>query len=388
MAKRWRILAILFLARISMAVQFQAVAALAPVIMREFGVGLAEIGVLIGLYVAPGMVIAYPGGAIGRRLGDRRAVAIGMVLMIAGGGLMALGTGWEAQLAGRLIAGTGGVVLNVLMSKMVQDWFTGREIATAMGIFVNSWPVGIAAALVVLPVVADAGGYAAAAMSVTGLAALGLVLFLAGYRAPDIAGASGAPRARLAGAPLRGVLLGGAIWALFNAALGTVFGFGPAMLAERGWSLAEASSATSVVMWMVALSGPLGGVLADRTGRGDTILVGGVLVFGAAMVAIAILGQSVVALFVVLGLASGLAVGPILSLPAEVLTPETRAPGMGIYYTLFYAVAVTFPALAGHVADGFGSASITFPLGAACLLACLPLLAMFRLSRRGVVDPA
>jgi MFS family permease len=204
MANRWRILAILFLARISMAFQFQAVAALAPVIMREFGVGLAEIGVLIGLYVAPGIVIAYPGGAIGRRLGDRRTVAIGMALMVVGGGLMALGTGWETQVAGRLIAGTGGVVLNVLMSKMVQDWFTGREIATAMGIFVNSWPVGIAAALLVLPMIADAGGYAAAAVSVTGLGAVGLALFLAGYRAPDATVASGPTRARLAGAPLPG----------------------------------------------------------------------------------------------------------------------------------------------------------------------------------------
>lgn len=151
MKNRWSILAVLFLVRTSFAIQFQAVAALSPVMMNEFGIGLAEIGVLIGLYLAPGIVVAYPGGSIGRRYGDTRAVAGGLVLMIGGGTLMALGDSWEAQVAGRLVAGTGGVVLNVLMSKMVQDWFAGREIATAMGIFVNSWPIGIAAALVILP---------------------------------------------------------------------------------------------------------------------------------------------------------------------------------------------------------------------------------------------
>ena len=378
---RWRILAILFLARITMAVQFQAVAALSPVIMHAFGVGLAEIGVLIGLYVAPGIAVALPGGAIGSRFGDRNVVAAGMVLMIVGGALMALCTTWEAQIAGRLIAGAGGVVLNVLMSKMVQDWFTGREIATAMAIFVNSWPVGIAAALLLLPPIAEVGGLAVASGSVAALVALGLLLLLAGYRRPTLAGVPPMLRARLRGAPLRGVLLGGAIWALFNAAFGTVFGFGPALLAERGWHLAEASAATSVVMWVVALSAPLGGVLADRTGRRDTMLAIGVLVSAAAMVSVVIAGEAVLPTFVVIGLSFGLAVGPILSLPAEVLAPETRATGMGIFYTLFYAVAVVFPALVGHAADGFKSAAITFLLGAASLVACLPLLAVFRATR-------
>ncbi|MEO1318641.1 MAG: MFS transporter, partial [Pseudomonadota bacterium] len=65
----WRLLAVLFAARATMAFQFQAVAALAPSLMERHGVGLAEIGLLIGLYLSPGLVAAYPGGAIGRRFG-------------------------------------------------------------------------------------------------------------------------------------------------------------------------------------------------------------------------------------------------------------------------------------------------------------------------------
>ena len=385
MARRWRMLAVLFLARITMAFQFQAVAALSPVVMREFDAGLSDVGLLIGLYLAPGIVISYPGGAIGARFGDRNAVAAGMVLMVVGGTLMALGATWEAQLAGRLLAGTGGIVLNVLMAKMVQDWFAGREIATAMAVYLNSWPLGIAAALVVLPAVAGAGGYAAAGATVTGLVALGLALFLAGYRAPPGMGAARVPRARLPGRQLGAILLVGSIWALFNGALGAVFGFGPAMLAERGWGLAEASSATSLVMWLVALASPLGGILADRTGRRDALLVLGVLGFAAGMVAAALAGAAVPAtvlvVFAVVGLACGLAVGPITSMPAAVLSPESRAAGMGVYYTLFYTTAVVFPALAGAIAERAGSAAFAFLLGAVALIACLPLLAVFRASR-------
>ena len=77
--------------------------------------------------------------------------------------MMALVPSWSAQIAGRLIAGLGGVLLNVIMSKMVTDWFAGREIASAMAIFVNSWPVGIALALVGLPPVGSAFGVAGGA---------------------------------------------------------------------------------------------------------------------------------------------------------------------------------------------------------------------------------
>jgi MFS family permease len=157
MPRRWSILLILFLARTTMAFQFQAVAALAPLLMNSYGVGLADIGILVGVYLAPGIAIALPGGAIAARFGERRTVVAAMAGMVAGGVAMTLAPSWELQLVGRALAGAGGVVLNVVMAKMVTDWFAGREIATAMGIYVNSWPVGIAAALVILPALAGGG---------------------------------------------------------------------------------------------------------------------------------------------------------------------------------------------------------------------------------------
>ncbi|WP_164030808.1 MFS transporter, partial [Serratia marcescens] len=91
---------------------FQSVAALAPLLSQGFGASLADIGILIGLYFAPGTVLALPGGAIGRRLGDKTAVLAGLAMMLAGQWLMTASTGWNAQIAGRLMAGAGGIVLN------------------------------------------------------------------------------------------------------------------------------------------------------------------------------------------------------------------------------------------------------------------------------------
>ncbi len=374
---RWSVLTLLFSVRVAMAFQFQAVAALSPTIMREFNVGTADLGLLIGLYLSPGILLAYPGGKIGKRFGDKPAVVFGLALMVCGGLLVALSSTWGAQVGGRLLAGTGGVILNVLMSKMVTDWFDGKEIATAMGIFVNSWPVGIALALVVLPPIAEAANLVTALVFVTGLAAAGLLLFAVLYRSPTAVNvAETIGHSSLTGTALAAVLTAGLIWGLYNAALGMIFSFGPVMLAERGWSNSAASSATSLSLWLVALSVPLGGIIADRSGRRNLVLVSGLLLY-AAMLVLAARTEAVILMFAVLGLVAGLSAGPIMSLPSAVLQKQNRAVGMGIFFTIFYLASVLAPLIGGYLADVVGRASVTFDLGAMMLIVCCGALWLF-----------
>jgi MFS family permease len=164
-----------------------------------------------------------------------------------------------------------------------------------------------------------------------------------------------------------------------------IFGFAPAMLTERGWTLAAASSTTSIVLWLVAISVPLGGILADRMGRRDTVLVSGLLGFALLMI-IAPSSDQTVAIFVMLGLVAGLAAGPIMSLPSAVLSPGTRARGMGIFFTLFYLGVVAAPLIAGWMAEILGHAGVAFPFGAFMLMvSCLVLMIFRRLERCSLV---
>lgn len=377
LSNRWLVLAILFAARVTMAFQFQAVAALSPLYRDDFGVGLSDLGFLIGLYMVPGLIIALPGGAIGRRFGDRRVILLGMVLMVIGAVVMLAAESWHGQIAGRLVAGIGGVLLNVLMSKLVVDYFDGREIATAMGIFINSWPVGIAAALLILPIVAADNGLTHALAAVTILSLCGLILFALGIK-PGTAEITKDVAARpLVGASLAATLIAGGIWGLYNGALSMIFSFGPALLAERGWSLAQASSTTSIALWLVAVSVPLGGFLADRLGRRDAVMLTGFLVF-ALLLLLVPHTDNMVLMFALLGLCGGVSAGPIMSLPAQVLVAGNRALGMGIYFTLFYVGVVFAPLVAGYFADRAGTADIAFYLGTVMLLACCAGLFAFR----------
>jgi MFS family permease len=372
---RWSVLAVLFVVRLTMPFQFQSVAAVAPLLGREFGASLADVGILIGLYFAPGIALALPGGAIGRKFGDKTTVLAALLLMLAGGLAMAWSGSWTVQIAGRLIAGAGGVLLNVQMTKMVADWFAGKEIATAMAIFVNSWPAGVALALLTLPSIGTADGVSAVYLAVAALTALGFVL-LAAYPAPANSVTAAAASVRLDRSAAIAVTTAGLIWGLYNVGFAMIFSFGPSMLVERGWSIAAAGSTISIVLWLTVFSVPLGGVLADRSGRPELVLVAGCIVFAMLMIALP-RSNAVVVTVVALGLVSGQPAGSILSLPARVLQPGTRAVGMGLFFTLYYAAMMLGPVIGGACAKWAGSSTAAFDFGAAVLLACPAILWAF-----------
>ncbi|HKI65114.1 MAG TPA: MFS transporter, partial [Burkholderiales bacterium] len=147
MAPRWRVLAVLTFVRLGMGFQFQSVAAVSPFLSESLGFDAAQIGLLIGIYSLPGALFALPGGLLGARMGDKRACLLGLVLMLVGGIGVAVSTNFEAAFAARAVSGAGAVILNVMVTKMIADWFAGREIVLAMAVLMNAWPIGISVAL-------------------------------------------------------------------------------------------------------------------------------------------------------------------------------------------------------------------------------------------------
>ena len=211
--------------------------------IADLGIDYGKLGLLIGLYLLPGVVIAYPGGLLGRHFGDKRIVIVGLALMVAGGLLTMSGNDYAGILAGRLISGVGAVLLNVLLTKMTTDWFIGREIGTALALLVSSWPIGIGIALVTLPWIAVHGSVGMAFGSTAAAAALVLIAIASLYRVPPAVHGLMPPsetrRPRLSLRELGLVSLAGVIWMLFNVGYILVFSFGP-----RCWSHTVCPSAT------------------------------------------------------------------------------------------------------------------------------------------------
>src|SRR5262249_6525152 len=128
-------------------------------------------------------------------------------------------------------------------------------------------------------------------------------------------------------------------------------------------------SVISIVLWIATLSVPSGGLIADRLKRPQTVLVVGTLVFAGLMLCLA-RSDAVIPIVILLGIVSGQPAGPVMSLPARGLEPATRAIGMGVFYTLYYAVMMLGPVIAGAAAKWTGSAAAAFDFGALVLVLC------------------
>jgi MFS family permease len=376
--QRWRILFVLFFARMTMAFQFQSIAALAPEMAGAKSVTLADIGLLIGLYLAPGIVVAIPGGAIAAWLGDKRFIILGMILMLLGSALILLDPPWALLVTGRLLAGAGGVILNNVLTKMLVDWFAGREIATAMGIFITSWPAGIALALFILPSVVEIWGLDAARAVELAFVAIGLALFSLVYRAPGSVSGRDA-KIRFVRFPVYSLVLSGLVWGFFNSAVAMVFGFGPVFLLENGWGVSTATSLTSGVMVALSLFTPVGGYLADKTGRYH-VIIGVSLLASMALLALTLQSGPLATTVALLsaGALFGLAAGPIMSMPSAVLPSDARGLGMGVFFTLYYVLMMFVPWTAGIISARSGTAASAILLGTLVLGFGLAALIEFR----------
>ena len=377
MQMRWIILFVLFFARTVMAFQFQSVAALSPLIIDSLAVTLADVGLLIGLYLGPGIVVAVGGGAVATRFGDKRTVIASLALMLAGGAMVAQATTLDAAIAGRVVSGVGGVVINVLMTKLVLDWFAKSGLSTALAIFISSWPLGIALSLLILPALASLGGLRLAWNAPTALTVVALALFALVYRRPPDA-APGAAKIAVTAVPWAPLVCAALVWGLYNAGFAMVFGFGTLVLIERGFTPAAAGSATSLYILAGAIGVPLGGWLADRTGRPHTIIlislgVGAVLYPALLHLPIPFM----LAALLVGGVIVGLAPGPVVAMPGRILPPEARAFGTGVFYSIYYVQMMLVPPLAGTIADRVDDVGVAFILGGLMMALAAAALAVF-----------
>jgi MFS family permease len=390
-ANRWTMLAVIFLTRTSMGFMFQSVASVAPFLMGDFKLSYGEIGFLMGLFLLPGVFLALPGGVLGQRFGSRRVAGAGLALMIAGGLVTAWGSSFLAACTGRAVAGAGGVLLNLLLAKMVADWFTGKEISTAMGIMLSSWPVGIGLALATLGAAATRWSWRASILITAGAATAGLLLLVALYRnPPGLADSAREPARFRLNLPPRAWALAvsaGLCWTALNASFIVVASFGPAFLMTRGASVAEAGSLVSMGIWASLVSVPLGGYVADRARRPDLMISAGALSTALCIALVPVLPNPVL-WFVLAGTLLGLAPGAIMALLPEVLDARHVASGFGVSYTIFYLGLAVAQPVAGLSRDLSGSPAMPLFFASALMATTVVALGLFRWVEQRRLDPS
>jgi predicted MFS family arabinose efflux permease len=380
--KRWAMLGLIFAARVGLGFQFQTMGSVADPLVQQLHLSFAEVGTLIGLFLMPGLMLAIPAGLAGRYASDRVLVALGLGTLALGGALAAVADGFVVLAAGRLLSGVGFVLTSLYFTKMVADWFAGRELATAMAILVMSWPFGIAMGQMGHAWLETMQGWRAPFVVASVYCLIGAAAILIGYRPPHRAGMAGpAPSASLTSREWTLTLIVSLAWAAFNAGYVVYLSFAPRVLIAGGVGEFQAASIVSLASWVLIFSGALCGWVADRTGRSDLIVA---VCLCCGMASLALLPQIAWAIPVSLmfGLLGVAPAGLVMALTGAAMAPQKRAFGMGVFLSLFFLLTAPAPAVAGWLYDQTGNPFVPILLAIALFGLTLLSYGAFRLAQR------
>ena len=379
---RWTILALGTAAQASYSAVFLGLPVLAPHFQREYELGLVEIGLVLAAVNAGSIVTLLPWGLLTDRVGERAVLAAGL----AAAAVALAGASFAPDLGllvlALVVAGAAGASVNAASGRAVMSWFAAAQRGFALGIRQTAVPLGGAAAALVLPPVAAAGGLRAGILVLAGGCLLTALAGAAGLREapPD----DGEPLGDVAH-PLRD----GRIWrlsvgsSLLIGAQTSILAFAVLFLhGERGLSTAAAAGVLATMQALGAGLRVATGRWSDRIGARIAPLLRLSFALAAALALSAALSGAPLALLVPALVAAGALSlswnGLSFTATAELAGRARSGAALGFQQTaLSVAAAATPPVFASLVhasswAVAFGLAAL-LPLAGAGLLRRLAL---------------
>ena len=379
---RWTILALGTAAQASYSAVFLGLPVLAPHFQREYELGLVEIGLVLAAVNAGSIVTLLPWGLLTDRVGERAVLAAGLAAAAVALAAASFAPDLGLLVLALVVAGAAGASVNAASGRAVMSWFAAAQRGFALGIRQTAVPLGGAAAALVLPPVAAAGGLRAGILVLAGGCLLTALAGAAGLREapPD----DGEPLGDVAH-PLRD----GRIWrlsvgsSLLIGAQTSILAFAVLFLhGERGLSTAAAAGVLATMQALGAGLRVATGRWSDRIGARIAPLLRLSFALAAALALSAALSGAPLALLVpALVTAGALSLswnGLSFTATAELAGRARSGAALGFQQTaLSVAAAATPPVFASLVhasswAVAFGLAAL-LPLAGAGLLRRLAL---------------
>ncbi len=275
-------------------------AVVAPDLIREFGLGPSELGLLTALYLWGYAAIQIPTGVLADTLGPRRAVTVFMLVAAIGTFLFGTAAAFSVSAIGRALMGVGTGILFVCNAKMISQWFRADQFATLQGILLMVGNLGVFASAAPLALLVGAVGWRQSFVLLAAFgAAVAILVFILVHDRPGEVPSS--PADAVAGAPeasalragalaqaARSVLLNRNIWLL---AIYAFVLYGALMAVQGLWAvpylmdihgLTRQDASNVITLWPVGtiIASPIWGYLSDRVlGTRKWVVMAGVLLF-------------------------------------------------------------------------------------------------------------
>ncbi len=155
---RWLVLAGVWLIYATFGMISVGLAPLVPYIMHDLDIGHTMMGAIFGAWQLVFIFAAIPSGALMDRIGVRRGLLVGTLIIALSALMRGLASNDLMMLLAVALFGAGGPIISTGAPKVVAQWFQGSERGFAMGIYITGPAVGGVVALsltnsVLLPLV-------------------------------------------------------------------------------------------------------------------------------------------------------------------------------------------------------------------------------------------
>jgi len=369
LGERWRILATVFLCAFAFLFSMQVAPPLIPAIIKDFSLSYAAASGVMLFIALPALVIAIPGGILADRYGKKRICLIGLGLVCLGNLLTAVAPSFAVLQAGRAVVGFGGALILSAAPPLIFQWFSGRELNLAMGIWAINMPLATVLSFNLVGRIETAYGWQVSFWIATILTALVIVVFSIVIKEKK------ATPVTFSLAALRRIPIWilAFIWGSFNMAVLSLTTWGKTLFIDfKGFSPVQADFLAGLVM-LLAFTTPLTGYLAGRLGRRRLLILISLVGIVVCFTLLPLLGNVLaIVLLVMLGLFAALAPPCIFMLPPELVGQENAGLGFGVLNTALNLGVVLGPLIVGLVLDSTNSeAAVFFTMAAFAALGAL-----------------
>ena len=382
--RRWLAYAALVGTYVLVSVYRLSTAVLADELTRGFSLTGTQLGTLHASFFYVYAALQLPSGVLADRLGARRTVTTGALVMSLGGLVFAGAEGYWLAFAGRALIGLGGSVLFIAILRFCANWFRPTEFARMSGLTIALSGIGGILATTPLAVVVANLGWrpTIAGLSVLGVALAGLAYFVArdspaAAGLESIGGVDTANTASLRGvlSNARGVLREPETWlcgTILFAGTGiniTVVGLWgiPYLVQTHGLSVTAASTYTLLGSAGLLVGPPVIGTVSDRLSAGGPgesaaagsrtrLIVIGMVVYTAAFVPLAVLAVPPTAVVGLVFFASGALAGAyVLTYAVVKERHDAAASGVstGTINMMAFTGAAVLPTVMGVALDAY-----------------------------------
>ncbi|MBI4201158.1 MAG: MFS transporter [Chloroflexi bacterium] len=366
---RWLMLALVFFLYASFGLTMGTIPPLVGPILTDLNLSYSQMGMVLGAWQLVYIGTAYPLGTMVDRLGVRRSLGIGILVILLSLVFRGLAVDFYTLLLAVALFGVGGPIISIGAPKVVSLWFEGNERGVAVGIYNVGPLLGMVfafatASSLVIPLTGSWRGISLIYGAMVLLAAVAWWLFAREAPPPTADGDQrGSTAAMSLGEAFHTLLRLRNVQLLLVLAVGSFMlnhglnNWLPTLLQESGMTLSQAGFWTAIGM----ASGALGLLVIPGLARHGyrTLAIGLLLALGAGTtVGLALLhGPGLIGVLLLSNVAR-LSMMPVLIL-ILLETPGVGAPRIGAASGLFFAAAevggFSGPLLLGLLRDATGS---------------------------------